>query len=89
MIRSAVPIAVFWMLMTKIEVDFELNAPLDEEAFQHISDAHGVYGLLMVRPNANLDGVRVHYDASRLSRDEVEGALVRLGIPIRREQPAY
>ena len=70
--------------MTKVEIPFKLTRPLDETLMRRIADAHGIYGLLRVQVLPSLDGLRVEYDASRLTADEIEVGLLRAGIPIER-----
>lgn len=71
--------------MTKVEILFKLTCPLDETLMPRISDAHSIYGMLRVQVTPSLDGVRVEYDASRLTPEDVEAALRSWGIPIVRE----
>ena len=71
--------------MTKVDLRFRLTRPLDEALMGRIADAHGVYGILLVRLADTLDRVTVEYDASRLTGDQVEGVLHRAGIPAERE----
>jgi hypothetical protein len=71
-------------VMTKVEMKVELSRPLDEDLMARVADAHGIYGLAMVKLNPSLDSLTVHYDASRLSPMEVEAALAGLGLPIHR-----
>jgi hypothetical protein len=66
--------------MSKVELQYELSGPLDEELMERIARAHSIYGLLMVRPNPAMDSLTLQYDASRLTPLEVEAALRRAGI---------
>lgn len=70
--------------MTKVELRFRLTRPLDETLMRRIAEAHVIYGLYRVRLESSLDRITVEYDASRLSRDQVEAALHRAGIPAER-----
>lgn len=70
--------------MTKVEILFQLSQPLDETLMKRIADIHSIYGMLRVQVVPTLDGLRVEYDASRLSAHEVEAELRRAGIPVSR-----
>jgi hypothetical protein len=70
--------------MTKVEISYKLTRPLDDTLMKRVADAHGIYGLLRVQVLPRLDGLRVEYDASRLTADEIEAALLRAGIPLER-----
>ena len=74
--------------MTKILLPYELVRKATNEDAEAISNAHSVYGILLVRLSSTLDRITVEYDASRLSEKDVESWLVRLGVPIRREASA-
>lgn len=67
--------------MTKVELSFRLNVVLDEAIAGRIADAHKIYGIISIRFAADLRGLRVEYDATRLTPDDVESALTRGGIP--------
>jgi hypothetical protein len=71
--------------MTKVQIRFRFERPLDENQLQRLADAHAFYGIFHVRLNPSMDGVTVEYDASRLGPKEVESALAGAGIPV---QPA-
>jgi hypothetical protein len=68
--------------MTKVQIHFELERPLDDELLDRISAAHGVYGMSRIQPTPDLRGLIVDYDASRLTAYEVEATLRRVGVPI-------
>ena len=70
--------------MTKVQVLFRLQRPLDDILLQRISDAHALYGIQRVSVAPSLDAVTVEYDATRLRPAEVESALERAGIPLER-----
>jgi hypothetical protein len=67
--------------MTKIQMRFRLDRPLDEAALSRIADAHSIYGINRVQLDRDLAGLTVEYDASRLRGSEVEAALRLAGIP--------
>jgi hypothetical protein len=68
--------------MTKVQVHFRLQRPLDDVLMGRISDAQALYGIERVKLNSSLDGLTVEYDASRLRPAEVEAALTGFGIPV-------
>jgi hypothetical protein len=51
---------------------------------KRVADAHGIYGMQRLIVAPSLDRISVQYDASRLTEDQVEAALHRAGIPVRR-----
>jgi hypothetical protein len=68
--------------MSKAQIHFQLQRPLDDVLLSRISDAHTLYGILRVQPAPSLDRIMVEYDASRLAPAEVESALAGAGIPV-------
>ena len=68
--------------MTKIQLDYDLQRPLDETLMTQIARLHGVYGILRVAVKPSLREVTVEYDATRLSPNEVEAVLERAGLPV-------
>jgi hypothetical protein len=68
--------------MTKVQVRFRLQKPLDDAMLARISDAHALYGIQRVKVAPSLDGLTVEYDATRLRPAEVESALTGAGIPV-------
>jgi len=71
--------------MTKVQVQFELERPLDEAAMEAISRVHGYYGIQLVRLLRSMDSILVEYDASRLTETDVESTLHRAGVPVKRK----
>ena len=69
--------------MTKIQLHFDLERPLDETLMYAISRAHTVYGIERIMVAPTLDSITVEYDATRLNPMEVESGLWKLGIPAR------
>jgi hypothetical protein len=72
--------------VTKVDIHYDLVRPLTDSDASAIADVHSWYGILRVRVGADMKSVEVEYDASRLSEGDVEGVLIRFGIPIRRKQ---
>jgi hypothetical protein len=68
--------------MTKVQVRFQLQRPLDESLLPRISDAYAIYGIQRIQVAPSLDSLLVEYDATRLRPAEVESALASAGIPI-------
>ncbi|MCX6624114.1 MAG: hypothetical protein NTY38_24230 [Acidobacteria bacterium] len=74
--------------MTKVQVEYQFDKPLDEGLLDEIALAHSVYGLARLQLSPALDRVLVDYDASRLTPAQVEAVLRRLGLPIRKAAAA-
>jgi hypothetical protein len=68
--------------MTKVQVRFQLQKPLDDAMLARISDAHALYGIQRVKVAPSLDSLLVEYDATRLRPAEVESALAGAGISV-------
>jgi allophanate hydrolase subunit 1 len=69
--------------MTKVDIQFDLERPLDAAALDRIAAAHAIYGMLRVTPGPGPDKLTVEYDASRLTDADVEAALRKVGVPVR------
>jgi hypothetical protein len=69
--------------MTKVQIRFGLQRPLDEVLLGRISDAYAIYGIQRIQVAPSLDSLTVEYDATRLRPAEVESALANAGIPIK------
>lgn len=70
--------------MTKVELEYDLVRKLEDADADAVARVHGFYGIQKVNIAPSLEKINVAYDASRLSPRDVEGALVRYGVPIRR-----
>ena len=70
--------------MTKVQMHFRLQKPLDAILLQRVAEAHSLYGIHHVRVAPSLDNLTVEYDATRLRPAEVEMALTSAGIPVER-----
>jgi copper chaperone CopZ len=66
--------------MTKVQIHFRLQKPLDDAMLARIADARAIYGIQQVKVAPSLDGLMVEYDATRLGPAEVESALAAAGI---------
>jgi len=69
--------------MTKVTLHYDLTRPLGDSDLDNISRVHSVYGMARVQVAPSLDKIVVDYDASRLSKKDVEAELARHSIPIR------
>src|SRR4051812_50080731 len=74
--------------MTKVQIRFQLQRPLDDVLLARISDAHAFYGIQRIALDPAMDGLTAEYDASRLRPAEVESALLGGGIAVIREATA-
>ncbi len=70
--------------MTKVELHYDLVRKLEDSDADAVANLHGYYGIQRVHIEPSLDKITVDYDASRLSSRDVEAALVRYGVPVRR-----
>jgi len=70
--------------MTKVQVRFRLQKPLDDAMLEHISSATAIYGIQKLQVAPSLDALMIEYDATRLRPAEVEAALAGAGIPVER-----
>ncbi len=72
--------------MTKVQIRYRLERPLDEQAMSRIAWAHAIYGILRIQLIAPANEIVVDYDASRLLIEDVGAALKRFGIPVELEK---
>jgi len=68
--------------VTKVQVRFRLQRPLDGPLLARIAEVNALYGIERVRVEPSMDSLTVDYDATRLRPAEVESALAAAGIPI-------
>jgi hypothetical protein len=68
--------------MTKVQVHFQLQRPLDDGMLARISDVTALYGIQQLKVDPSMEGLTVEYDASRLRPAEVEAALTGMGVPV-------
>ena len=71
--------------MTKVQIRFKLQKPLDDSALTAIATVNTKYGIQHIRVDPALDALSVEYDATRLRPAEVEAALAGAGIPVQGE----
>jgi hypothetical protein len=72
--------------MTKVQIRFRLENPLDAHTMPRIADAHSIYGIMRVQVAPSTQEIVVDYDASRLRTEDVGAALKRGGIPVALEK---
>lgn len=68
--------------MTKVQIRFRLQKPLDDASFPHLAAANSIYGIQRVKLSPGLDTVEVEYDATRLKAADVVNALSAAGVPV-------
>jgi len=68
--------------MTRVQIHFRLQKPLDDAMLARLSDTSALYGIQKIQLNPGLDALMVEYDATRLRPAEVEHALAGAGIPV-------
>ena len=68
--------------MTKVQKQFRLQRPLDDQLMETLADANSIYGIERIRILPSREDLLVEYDASRLRAPEVESALQHFGIPV-------
>jgi copper chaperone CopZ len=71
--------------VTKVDIHYDLERRLADSDAESVANVHSWYGIFRVRVAPDLNSVDVEYDASRLSEKDVEGVLIRFGIPIQRK----
>ena len=68
--------------MTKVQATFKFSRHLTDDDLKNISRIHSIYGILAARVLPPGNELFVEYDASRLSRKEVQGILDGHGLPL-------
>ena len=68
--------------MTRVQIRFRVQKPLDDTLLAHIAEVRAVYGIQNVTVAPSLDSLTVEYDATRLRAAEVEALLAAAGIPV-------
>ena len=68
--------------MTKVQMNFRLREPLNDESLNKLSDTSAIYGIQRLKLG---DGsLMVEYDATRMRPAEVEAAIAHAGISAER-----
>jgi hypothetical protein len=70
--------------MTKVQVTYQLDGPVDEAVMEKIDRVHGVYGIQAARLSPAMDSLLVQYDATRMGPDDVDRTLHAAGLAVRR-----
>ena len=65
--------------MTKVQIRFHVQRPLDDSMLARIADAHALYGIQRVQMDPSMETLTVEYDATRLRPAEVEAAIAGAG----------
>ena len=68
--------------MTKVQIRFTVQKPLDDVALAGISLVNSKYGIQRIRVSPDMNGLTVEYDATRLRPAEVEAAFAVAGIAV-------
>jgi hypothetical protein len=68
--------------MTKVQIRFRLQKPLDDSALTAIATVNSKYGIQKIKVAPALDALSVEYDATRLRPAEVEAAFAGAGISV-------
>ena len=69
--------------MTKVQIRFQLERPLEDAMLARLSNAYTQYGILKITLAPGLDSLVVEYDATRLRPAEVEAAIANAGIAVK------
>jgi hypothetical protein len=72
--------------MTKTQIRFRLERPLDEQTMPRIASAHSIYGIMHIQVEPSTRELVVEYDASRLRTDDIGALLKSRGIPVELEK---
>ena len=70
--------------MTKVQIEYELFRPLSGADAAGVAAVRACYGIMRVKLAPGLERLTVDYDASRLTRGDVDAVLLRHGVAIRR-----
>ena len=66
--------------MTSLEAVFAYHPPVGERELSALNGVRDVYGVPLVKFNQGMNTVTVEYDASRLTRSDIEFMLRNAGI---------
>ena len=68
--------------MTKVQIQFRLEKPLDSAAMASLAGTSSLYGILGLKLTPELDRLMVEYDATRLRQKDLVAALARAGVAV-------
>jgi hypothetical protein len=80
--NDSVIVACYRSSVTKVQIRFRLQKPLDDSTLPHLAAANAIYGIQKLRVAPTLDSVDVEYDATRLKPADVAKALAAAGVPL-------
>ena len=69
--------------MTFLEIVLPYEPPVGERQLSSVNSMHDVYGIRAVKFNQQVNTVAVEYDASRLTKGDIEFMLRNAGIRLR------
>jgi hypothetical protein len=72
--------------MTKTQIRYRLERPLDEQTMPRIASAHSIYGIMHIQVEPSTQELVVEYDGSRLRTDDIGALLKSRGIPVELEK---
>ena len=70
--------------VTKVQIRFRLQKPLDDSSLPLLAAANAIYGIQKLKLAPTLDAVEVEYDATRLKPADVVSALSAAGVPVQK-----
>jgi hypothetical protein len=68
--------------VTKVQIHFRLEKPLDEATLPRLAATNAIYGIQKLKLAETLDAVDVEYDATRLKPADVVSALSAAGVAV-------
>lgn len=68
--------------MTKVQTAYKLSRKLGDEDLGMLSKLPSVYGIFLAKISPSLDELRIEFDASRLTVDDLESVLDQHGFPL-------
>jgi len=68
--------------MTKVDMQFRTERPLDDALLSRLSSASSIYGIFKIQVAPSRDRLSVEYDATRLKPADVHAALAARGVPL-------
>ncbi len=71
--------------MTKVQLELEITAPLEDRHAERISELHGVYGIHFIKLSPRMDKMTVEFDTTHVTEFELLAELKRAGLPVRQK----
>ncbi|MCU1298543.1 MAG: hypothetical protein JWO91_2821 [Acidobacteriaceae bacterium] len=72
--------------MTPVDIVFGYGTPPGESELRALDRARDVYGMRKISFNENAHAIRIEYDASRLTEDDVAALLREAGFDVHRKR---